>query len=1175
MAVISDDKFLRPPKEVATTAFNRADLTGIADKGKWEAMRAVSEMIPTPKIAADDPFQSGIAVEFVAPDGTEYKGKVASKSGSDYLVEVSQGESYIVPIGKLSKVTPESERIKEAMHRHTAPTIELVGKPIIEVQNRCCAQVAYKERRPTDNDLIRWANDHYPDWRLVDAIESKDREIGLIFEILAAEDDRPQGGDQVNRGRPLSSELVEGTGMIAMEEVPKDLSDDLDLRDRIEDGETPGMMAEDQIPGGLADDKDSDDFCPIALEEGMKVEEEHTDDPDIAREIAMDHLTEDPHYYKKLKAIEASNIISFDDVSDSIISYASVVPVKNAQVGEPGDGEDYKDLVRAARWVLARFNDSNPDYYAIPQESEEAGDGDNRIVRLSFLLQEMDEKDQLSHLYISRSGKLIPESDKEPGMKPVRGYVQVDAEGNMPVLMINTPMGPETVQEYGFKFSAEREIDKLADYDACAAAADDVLSEFGGYSADAQAAFEARLVKLAVDDKAKDYWRGYFGQYGKMMTRNVNKKKTPKKTAVDNNAKQDLGTHILSLDQPDFEEKIQEFVQQGYTSGILLDGTDRKIFIISKDQTELENIVGHWVTDAYHGPFYAEDFYIDENKEEDAYLYDLASSSQTDWEEDVYGRIMDDAISMSETIQLDSLVDSNVHRTSSRKVAVDNNAKQYWINYFGAGGNAWYGEAMTRDIPRSIPGDTSSPQESASSKEEPAKKEATSDYEGYIKEDSGKYKVKSKNNPDWSGGTYDTKGKAEKRLQQVEMFKHMSKKACEADGVEPDPAFINRMTIVGVILDDIIRKDAGDIEAIFGKPQFTRRKQPVESGIPLRDVYDIATWSLEIAGKDEKMYNAVYAIVYDFLRKNPTFLQNQLGTDNLDQHGVGYTLTYALATSPKTFNKFKKSVNKYQRRWESGKWKDLQNSTDSWRKEQKGKPKETDEDPIDVGDVANQMSEELEVELEDADLEVVEDTPPATPPESMEAIPPPPPEEALEETVDKKPTQNGNDWLKPETSSTIPSKYKMEYSSMNRRSDAAPGPVTHNAPGKDDKKDYDHKDPRIQPSKARTRFEVTRMYSTTASSDNGYIFMDLAWKPEAFKNMSDQNIQQQIISHVKGMESNKEFHDFGVMGRVRLIDFDRDAGVSRIKVRSSETRGIPTLGYAGDIDEPIPTSGIR
>lgn len=34
---------------------------------------------------------------------------------------------------------------------------------------------------------------------------------------------------------------------------------------------------------------------------GIEVEKEHTDDEELAEEIARDHLAEDPHYYSKLK----------------------------------------------------------------------------------------------------------------------------------------------------------------------------------------------------------------------------------------------------------------------------------------------------------------------------------------------------------------------------------------------------------------------------------------------------------------------------------------------------------------------------------------------------------------------------------------------------------------------------------------------------------------------------------------------------------------------------------------------------------------------------------------------------------------------------------------------------------------------------------------------------------
>jgi len=46
------------------------------------------------------------------------------------------------------------------------------------------------------------------------------------------------------------------------------------------------------------------DYLTRQLVDGVFVEMEHTDSPQKAREIAMDHLFEDPNYYIKLKKIE-------------------------------------------------------------------------------------------------------------------------------------------------------------------------------------------------------------------------------------------------------------------------------------------------------------------------------------------------------------------------------------------------------------------------------------------------------------------------------------------------------------------------------------------------------------------------------------------------------------------------------------------------------------------------------------------------------------------------------------------------------------------------------------------------------------------------------------------------------------------------------------------------------
>jgi hypothetical protein len=58
-----------------------------------------------------------------------------------------------------------------------------------------------------------------------------------------------------------------------------------------------------RIPSGLSQYKQPKDFDQAQLRAGMKVEMEHTSDSRIAKEIAMDHLTEDKEYYIKLKKV--------------------------------------------------------------------------------------------------------------------------------------------------------------------------------------------------------------------------------------------------------------------------------------------------------------------------------------------------------------------------------------------------------------------------------------------------------------------------------------------------------------------------------------------------------------------------------------------------------------------------------------------------------------------------------------------------------------------------------------------------------------------------------------------------------------------------------------------------------------------------------------------------------
>ena len=62
-------------------------------------------------------------------------------------------------------------------------------------------------------------------------------------------------------------------------------------------------MEAEKVVGGKADNMNPANFDQKELLKGIRVEFEHTNDTATALEIAMDHLSEDPDYYKKLATI--------------------------------------------------------------------------------------------------------------------------------------------------------------------------------------------------------------------------------------------------------------------------------------------------------------------------------------------------------------------------------------------------------------------------------------------------------------------------------------------------------------------------------------------------------------------------------------------------------------------------------------------------------------------------------------------------------------------------------------------------------------------------------------------------------------------------------------------------------------------------------------------------------
>jgi hypothetical protein len=101
------------------------------------------------------------------------------------------------------------------------------------------------------------------------------------------------------------------------------------LPEHVEDQtEKDALEATNKIKGGEGDNKKPSDFPRGVLDEGAEEEKEHTNDPDMAREIAIDHLAKDPNYYTKLKKVEkAGSLEAFNRLYNI---WAAASPVKTA-----------------------------------------------------------------------------------------------------------------------------------------------------------------------------------------------------------------------------------------------------------------------------------------------------------------------------------------------------------------------------------------------------------------------------------------------------------------------------------------------------------------------------------------------------------------------------------------------------------------------------------------------------------------------------------------------------------------------------------------------------------------------------------------------------------------------------------------------------------------------------
>ncbi|KKK66755.1 hypothetical protein LCGC14_2960900 [marine sediment metagenome] len=142
--MINDSAFLA---SASSSSVGKIDFSGIADpKG---GLGKVAELLNPQSVPENDLFPAGTSIEFLMPDNSKLLGKVASKCGDEYLINANDGESYLIPIGKLSKIN--NVKLAEVIQQEIMPELNLVLHQHID--SRVVAIVDYKGKNPLPSVL--------------------------------------------------------------------------------------------------------------------------------------------------------------------------------------------------------------------------------------------------------------------------------------------------------------------------------------------------------------------------------------------------------------------------------------------------------------------------------------------------------------------------------------------------------------------------------------------------------------------------------------------------------------------------------------------------------------------------------------------------------------------------------------------------------------------------------------------------------------------------------------------------------------------------------------------------------------------------------------------------------------------------------------------------------------
>lgn len=217
-----------------------------------------------------------------------------------------------------------------------------------------------------------------------------------------------------NEEEVFSPEEIEMTIKIVDRELNNRNNKDMGLSEeaRKEKLDSDGIKAQDDLlPGGLADGLTIRELClkhdtterfiRRQLQRGMTVELEHTDDELKAREIAMDHLYENPNYYEKLSKMEkdtkGQDLYVEDDDKISLTFDEDEIAWASISVGEVNKGD-----------IVSTLNSIRP--FEVQSIKEEGRDFTLYLISTDENYRktlEMSEDDILDVLVLVKTGKRV------------------------------------------------------------------------------------------------------------------------------------------------------------------------------------------------------------------------------------------------------------------------------------------------------------------------------------------------------------------------------------------------------------------------------------------------------------------------------------------------------------------------------------------------------------------------------------------------------------------------------------------------------------------------------------------------------------------------------------------------------------------------------------------------